>query len=86
VLLMRLAVACGGGEAMHRVLAGAAAVTDESGQLPPQTPPPPQIATLLTACVLQTGMPTLRRAAQRALALLLALQLVLLQTDGGESG
>ncbi len=58
-LLLQLAAACGGGEALQRLL--------------PATTPP--LAAVLTACALQVRKPALRREALRALALLLAVQL-----------
>ncbi len=58
-LLLQLAAACGGGEALQRLLHAT-------------TPP---LAAVLTACALQARKPALRREALHALALLLALQL-----------
>ncbi len=79
MLLAHLAVACGGGEAMHVLLARASAVSaadaDASASHEQQMP----------IAALQAGKPAARRAALRALALLLPMQLVAQHTDGGES-
>jgi hypothetical protein len=85
VLLTHLAFACGGGEAMHRLLARASAVSAADAHASASHEQPMPIAALLTACALQAGKPAARRAARRALALLLAMQLVAQHTNGGES-
>jgi hypothetical protein len=67
-LLAQLAVACGGGEALQRILIRD---VDDDGQMNSTMP---IIAALLTACAVQCAKPALRREATGALALLLAMQ------------
>jgi hypothetical protein len=86
-LLAQLAAACGGGEALQRIMAARASNDDDDddddndedesddddvAMSHPRRMLP--IAALLTACMAQQGKPALRREAARALALLLALQ------------